>query len=480
MQYKSPGVYIDEISKFPPSVAEVETAIPAFIGYTENTVYKGQDLLLKPTRIKALAEFIEVFGGPYNELFEVTVTGAAIDTPPAAPAFIYKMYYALRSYFENGGGPCYIVPVGTYSTSATIDSPPSVNQGDMVNGLAAIRKEDEPTILLFPDATSLTSTSEFYDLYKQALRQCAELQDRVTIIDVYDGYLDYQAVGVTDVINDNSDGFRSGIGNNNLKYGAAYYPWLKSSYNFAYDGTSLPVTGGSLPAGTTLKKDVPPEGDATLEAISLYHLNNDLYHQIVDEIEKFSLLLPPSATMAGVYAAVDNARGVWKAPANVSLSGVKEPAVILDDDAQDGLNVHSTGKSVNAIRKFTGKGTIVWGARTLAGNDNEWRYISVRRFYNMVEESVKKASEKFVFEPNDANTWAKIRSMIRNYLTTLWRQGSLAGAAPEDAFFVSVGLGETMTAIDILEGKMIIEIGLAAVRPSEFIVLKFSHKMQQS
>jgi len=98
----------------------------------------------------------------------------------------------------------------------------------------------------------------------------------------------------------------------------------------------------------------------------------------------------------------------------------------------------------------------------------------------MVEESVKKASEPFVFEPNDANTWVKVRSMISNFLTVQWRQGALAGASTTDAFYVNIGLGETMTSLDILEGRMNVEIGMAVVRPAEFIILKFSHKMQVS
>ncbi len=140
----------------------------------------------------------------------------------------------------------------------------------------------------------------------------------------------------------------------------------------------------------------------------------------------------------------------------------------------------NAGKSVNAIRSFSGKGILVWGARTLAGNDNEWRYISVRRFFNMVEESIKKSTYWAVFEPNDANTWVKVKGMIENYLTQKWRDGALAGAIPDEAFFVKVGLGLTMTAQDILEGRMNVEIGMAAVRPAEFIILKFSHKMQES
>jgi phage tail sheath protein FI len=153
----------------------------------------------------------------------------------------------------------------------------------------------------------------------------------------------------------------------------------------------------------------------------------------------------------------------------------------VTDEAQGGLNVDvDAGKSINVIRAFTGKGILIWGARTLAGNDNEWRYIPVRRFFNMVEESCKKASEGFVFEPNDSGTWVRVQGMLENFLTTLWRQGALQGAKPEHAFYVAVGLNKTMTALDILEGRLIIEIGMAVVRPAEFIILRFSHKMAES
>jgi phage tail sheath protein FI len=154
---------------------------------------------------------------------------------------------------------------------------------------------------------------------------------------------------------------------------------------------------------------------------------------------------------------------------------------IISHKDQEALNVDSlSGKSINAIRPFLGRGKLVWGARTLDGNSNEWRYISVRRFFNMVEESTKNATERFVFEPNDRNTWVKVRGMIENFLLVQWRNGALQGAVPEDAFFVKVGLGETMTSLDILEGRMIVEIGMAVVRPAEFIVLRFSHKMPVS
>src|SRR5262245_3025380 len=191
--------------------------------------------------------------------------------------------------------------------------------------------------------------------------------------------------------------------------------------------------------------------------------------------------LPPAAAMAGIYAAVDNSRGVWKAPANVSVAAVIQPTIAFTNVEQDQMNVDVTaGKSVNAIRPFLGKGTLVWGARTLAGNDNEWRYINVRRLFIFVEESVANACAQSGFEANDAHTGVQVQGMIENCLTTLWRAGALQGAKPEHAFYVAVGLNKSMTALDILEGRMIVEVGMAAVRPAEFIILRFSHMMAQA
>ena len=205
------------------------------------------------------------------------------------------------------------------------------------------------------------------------------------------------------------------------------------------------------------------------------------YKNSLTAIDESLAEVPPSGAVAGIYSFVDRTRGVHKAPANVSLSNVSGLSVDIDFEDQKDLNVDvNAGKSINAIRTFTGKGILIWGARTLAGNDNEWRYISVRRFYNMAEESIKKSTYWAVFEPNDANTWIRVKAMIENYLTLKWKDGALAGATPEDAFFVKVGLGTTMTSQDILEGRMNVEIGMAVVRPAEFIVLKFSHKMQES
>jgi phage tail sheath protein FI len=184
--------------------------------------------------------------------------------------------------------------------------------------------------------------------------------------------------------------------------------------------------------------------------------------------------------MAGIYTMVDNSRGVWKAPANVSLASVISPSVSISAEQQEDLNVTTAGKSINAIRSFIGEGVLVWGARTLDGNSLDWRYVNVRRTMIMLEESCRLAAKALVFEPNVANTWVTIKSMIQNFLTGIWKRGGLAGAVPEDAFSVHVGLGETMTPDDILEGILRVTVLVAMVRPAEFIEITFQQQMQKS
>ncbi|KOH45703.1 phage tail sheath family protein [Sunxiuqinia dokdonensis] len=465
--YKTPGVYIEEISLLPPSIAEVETAIPAFIGYTEKAKKNNQSLTNVPTRITSLLEYKEYFGGAQPEtgiivnIDDVYDTSGnltrTIEVPEPATKSNFLMYYSLQMYFANGGGPCYIISVGDYT--ATISKTDLGANG----GLAELAKEDEPTLIVFPDATGVSTVANFYGLYQDALTQCQKLQDRFTILDTYN-----QASGFADTLRTNIS-----MGTDYLKYGAVYYPWLKTILPYVYKESDVSIahTETDAPGGTT-SYDGDKLSDITADL--------ELYNQIKVQLGKLSVTLPPSAAVAGIYARVDSNRGVWKAPANVGVREVIGPDKKVTNEEQDGLNVHSTGKSINVIRSFFGKGTLVWGARTLAGNDNEWRYVPVRRFYNFAEESIKKGTQWVVFEPNDANTWVRVKAMIENFLTKQWRAGALAGAKAEDAYFVKVGLGETMTSLDILEGRMNIEIGMAVVRPAEFIILRFSHKLQES
>ncbi|MDW7693768.1 phage tail sheath C-terminal domain-containing protein [Flammeovirgaceae bacterium SG7u.111] len=478
--YKTPGVYIKEIPKFPPSVAQVETAIPAFIGHTEKAISKGEDLTLNPTRITSLLEYETYFGGPQAEnsivvtlaqevdagdvVIAEELTGALSGATPSA----HLMYYALQMYFANGGGPCYIVSVGAYL--AVGDAIPLVPLQD---GLATLLQEDEPTLIVFPEGQGMAEP-DYYTLQNDSLAQCNKLQDRFAIMDMHNNG---GALANSGEVLDAATAFRNGVTSSFLKYGAVYFPNVKSVFNYSYDETTVAIAHQ-----VTAADGVVAAGALDGQTMdSLVGTDDALYSKMKLAIDSLPITLPPSSTMAGIYAQVDSNRGVWKAPANVGVNAVESLTFKVTNDIQDFLNVDTTaGKSINVIRPFTGKGILVWGSRTLAGNDNEWRYIPVRRFFNMVEESVKKATEQFVFEPNDANTWTKVRGMISNFLVLQWRAGALAGPTPEAAFYVSIGLGETMTALDILEGRMIVEIGMAAVRPAEFIILKFSHKMQEA
>jgi hypothetical protein len=478
--YKTPGVYIEEITKFPPSIAPVETAIPAFIGYTEKGIDKvADDLHLKPFRITSLLEYETHFGFAQQEQ-KISVTiyatkdaaGNQTDIKHVANVLEkdrskHIMYYAMQMYFANGGGPCWIVSVNKFKDEFGA----ALVQPELLAGLKTLEKVDEPTLLIFPEAQSL-GKDDFGALHDEALKQCEKLQDRFVIMDTHGDSLSLSepTTNLTTAVNNFRD-INIGTTTDHLKYGAAYAPNIETILDYLFDETSVEVS---------LKVDAAdPTSIGKLSALK--DNNNARYERAKSAIRDMPCILPPSSAMAGIYADVDNKRGVWKAPANVGVTNVIKPTIEFSNIEQDQMNVDvNGGKSVNAIRPFLGKGTLVWGARTLAGNDLEWRYVSVRRFFIFVEESVKKATEQFVFEPNDANTWVRVQAMIENFLTTLWRQGALQGVKPEHAFYVAVGLSKTMTALDILEGKMIIEIGMAAVRPAEFIILKFSHKMAES
>ncbi len=617
--YRTPGVYVEEISTFPPSIAPVETAIPAFIGYTETARETlDNDLLNKPKRISSMVEFVTFYGEAQPEQSIIVTIAETQDSDGNTISVQSRseltensrskhiLYYALQIYFANGGGPCWVISVGEFKAVAT-----ALSETELHAGLDALVNEDEPTLIVCPEAQSL-STADFKTFMDAALTQCANLQDRFAIMDLC-GFEDMNTDS-TNLLTSVATFRNSGIGANNLKYGAVYGPNIETTLDFTYSAANVNVSyslngvagdaaveaaatdatdaaatatdaatetgvaadaaaaaatdataitaaidagaaalaaaAAAVEAATAASTAATASGDeaasaeataagedaataataandaaidaaaaadttaaiaaaeaartaatdandaaneavtaannavtasATVSLDSLETTKTSRYQLAIAAIAEMVNKLPPSAAIAGVYAAIDRTRGVWKAPANTSLATVIQPTIRFSNTEQDVMNEDATsGKSVNAIRSFTGKGTLVWGARTLAGNDLEWKYINVRRFFNFVEESTKKATSHFVFESNDANTWVKVQAMIENFLTTLWRQGALQGAKPEHAFYVAVGLDKTMTALDILEGRMIVEIGLAAVRPAEFIILRFSHKLAES
>lgn len=484
LKLSTPGVYVQEISTLPPSVAEVETAIPAFIGHTEKADQSAAgDLIMVPNKISSFSDFEYFYGGPPTEAdnsITINVKDHGSNVYDVTFGYTdanrsrYNLYYSVKHFYANGGGTCYIVAVKTYASAGG-----NVSASDLTDALDLIKDVDEVTLLSIPEAANIDKTdggTAYAGVVNAMIQQASDLKDRFALIDPY-------KVTPKDSVDPNGDIDADVliIRNASLtvtenRYAAAYYPNIITNYEHKYDFDNLTVDNYTADPGVT---DQALGGvamnDAKIGAGSI------LYTKIKTELSKQYVTLPPSPAMAGIYTRVDNTKGVWKAPANESVLDIYAPSVAVSNREQETLNVDSSfGKSINVIRSFPGYGTLVWGARTLNGNDNEWRYISVRRFFNMVEESVKKSSQWAVFEPNTVTTWVKIQAMIENYLFLKWRDGALAGTKPEQAYYVKVGLGSTMTSLDILEGRLNVEIGMAVARPAEFIVLKFSQIMQQS
>ncbi len=714
---QTPGVYTVEKNAFPNAVAQVPTAIPAFIGYTETAVKGGKPIINVPTMINSLAEYQQHFGGaPVNKypIVEVdTTTNPAngqkvypaydfeiydkyykIETP--SPGNLFYLYNSLQLFYQNGGGPCYIVSVGLYEVEekpdANSDYENVANEPDkelILAGLNTLPKIQfpKPTMIVIPDALLLTEASDYFTVQQQALMQCGELEDRVALIDIYNGD---QSLEDTNVISN----FRNGIGNNYLNYGISYYPYLQTTivdvsdityanidktstlpnaktlsdifiglkalssldqittdYESVLSGlgstpkldfstgtptvvttppTTLPSTGTAYPSWSIAFNAFPGTDDveAILQwqlrviytmALEIYTLgqspntlgepvvvikNTDLisavknmssptgsmaslfqqlfaydfffqptgvtalgvitsttltnlgftapdttklsnpyaaivaaagannkpaigeyfdlanpmiklafttmssmlnlipqtamaflkqyngsletsnadYKSVMQAVANKAGILPPSAAMAGVYTLVDDTEGVWQSPANRNINSVIAPTVTIDNQQQAGLNVDAlAGKSINAIRAFYGRGpAIVWGARTLDGNSQDWKYINVRRTMIMIEQSVANAAFSLVFQPNDASTWNLCESMIANFLHNLWSEGALQGASPAAAYEVAIGLGKTMTPEDVLAGIMRVQVKLALVRPAEFIIITYQQEMATS
>lgn len=200
-----------------------------------------------------------------------------------------------------------------------------------------------------------------------------------------------------------------------------------------------------------------------------------MYHpwvQCYDPLARRSTYLPPSGTMAGIFGRTDNTRGVHKAPANETLRNCTGLSVNYNEAEQGKLNP----KGINLIRALPGQGIRVWGARTCS-SDGNWKYVNVRRLFIFIEESIRANTNWAVFEPNDEMLWSRVEGTIRVFLTTQWRNGALAGSTADEAFFINIGKS-TMTEDDILNGRLICVIGVAPVRPAEFVIFRITQKME--
>ncbi len=363
--------------------------------------------------------------------------------PEAADSAAVNVNYgafALQHYFSNGGTGCYILPLANNDTLATLPQ--------------EIQKH--------PDISLLVCAEEATDLKKKLNVEKVKVYTRL-------GELLGKNLGYF-LLADEQDP------NTEKAQTAVYYPNLVTTFQPslpAVEDISLSVSGAARDKGTPIKitiaKLTAPASDTLRKAIMAKV--GEAFKRTIELTSQITL--PPSAAVAGAYARTDLERGVWKAPANVSLNAVERVEAIVTDATQGSLNEGG----INVIRTFTGQGTVIWGARTLAFNSDDWRYIPVRRLFNAAERDIKRAMQVAVFETNNAPTWERVRSAIDSYLYSLWRQGALMGASEKEAYFVHIGKGITMTDDDIKQGKIIVKVGMAAVRPAEFIILQFTQNV---
>jgi phage tail sheath protein FI len=325
-----------------------------------------------------------------------------------------NLSHAVYGFFQNGGSRCYVVNVGKGALTGT---------GKKRAGLDILEAVDEIAIVAAPGYTDAVS-------YEAVIAHCENMSDRVGILDAPLDVPDISALtkvgtakttksstkseGDADTTT-NADGLRPRQSDGG--YAAFYYPWI-------------------------VVRD--PLGD-------------DLVN------------VPPSGHLAGIWARSDASRGVHKAPANEPIRGALNLTYNLTRAEQGELNQNG----VNCIRFFANEGIRVWGARTVASGSSEWRYLNVRRLFNMIEESIANSTRWIVFEPNDQPLWKSIRRDVSAFLTLLWRDGALMGSSPEEAFFVKCD-SETNTSESIDAGMVITLIGIAPVKPAEFIVFRIS------
>ncbi|BEM31259.1 hypothetical protein SME05J_48290 (plasmid) [Serratia marcescens] len=429
-----PGVYIEEDASPAMSVSAGATAVPLFVA--RFTPLKSE-LAGAITRIGSWLDYTTLFDSNVPSSARVTVTS----TPDGENKYTYQINdtevvdptasVALRLYFQNGGGPCYLYPLETSDDKAKLAALPSL-----------IDEVGEITLLACPDPD---------EAYRNAVYAALAAS-----LNQHKGYF---------LLADSSDSLvPSGVSSSSQV--AVYYPNLVMPYTRTLDDNQVAITGYTAGSDTTI---------ATLA--DLRKANADFAGEIdkaLAEKRDVQLSLPPSALMAGVYNKTDGERGVWKAPANVVLNGVSDVSVRVTNEQQAELNP----RGINVIRHFSDRGLVVWGSRTQQ-DDDDWRYIPVRRLFNAAERDIKKALQPMVFEPNSQPTWKRVQAAIDNYLHRLWQQGALAGNKAEEAYFVRVGKDITMTQDEINQGQMIIQVGMAAVRPAEFIILKFTQDMSQ-
>ncbi|MBD2794011.1 phage tail sheath family protein [Xenorhabdus sp. 42] len=415
----TPGVYIDEIDGLSLSVSFSATAVPVF-AINESSEVGWWKKIGKPLLINTFIEFEKYKQDTsqnkptppvninYTDNFFPqrkklaswrwpTLTSLAKETRTnTETGWITQLEPALRAYFENGGGYCYICPYDKLAEFVP-------NMSDVT--LVVQAGESKATGAIQQICTPGSMKFGLLDGPKpnENLNHLKELE---TLENTHKTMIPSDCTAV-------------------------YYPWLKVNW----------------------------------------HVTDNLGQSSPEEF-----LVAPSAVVAGLICTVDRERGIWKAPANVAVKGGLRPAIKIGKGTQDSYT-QPNKIAINMIRDFDGRGTQIWGARTMTVSGNAWLYVPVRRLFDMAERDIKSALRSVLFEPNGPATWEVVRSAIDNYLYDLWKQGAFSGSSSQESYFVRVGAGITMNKNDIKNGILRVSVGLSAVRPAEYIVLEFTQQL---
>lgn len=402
MQYRTPGVYVEEISGGSRPVEAVGTSTLGIVGVAENPdAYVNQAI-----PVTGPQDYRRKFGRPEGEEGPSTNLGCGVN-----------------GFFQNGGRLCYVVNVGL------VDGPVPGDAGSG-EGIDCLDLVDDVAIVAAPGFIDPIS-------FDRMLAHCERRKDRVAVLD---GPANFSDPGEL------------------IRVGTVAAPPSRKR-RAAAEGEEEPPP--------------PPEPSAEVgykarDSERGFGAQYGPQGIISDPLTGERIIAPLSGHIAGVWARTDAERGVHKAPANTNIVGLHGPSQVISAAVQELLNP----KGFNVIRTFPGRGHLIWGARTVA-DDAEWRYVNVRRLFSMIEESLMQAMQWAVYEPNDQKLWESLRRDITAFLTRLWRDGALLGTTPTEAFYVRCD-ADTNPAEVRDAGQVVVEIGIAPVKPAEFVIIRIS------
>ncbi|HYW26294.1 MAG TPA: phage tail sheath family protein [Terriglobales bacterium] len=494
-QYLSPGVYVEEVEAGSRPIEGVGTAVAAFVGLAARGPFN------EPTLVTNWSQFVQTFG----EFQEGSY-----------------LAHAVYGYFLNGGGVCYVVRIGgngpapsagadiplgrekalPYRVSA-LEAGPAGNEITVEVQDASEPADDNFKVVVsrggrveevFDNVTTKRGRQNVATVVKNQSRliQLEEISGSTAMEPVAGAKVSLSGgsatvpmrVAAEDYVGSAAD--RTGFAGLEAvdQVTMLSVPDLMAAYQQgAIDLETVKAVQLAMIAHCELMGDrvaiLDPPPDYNAQQIREWRMDKAGYDskyatlywpwvKVFDPMAGQGVFVPPSGHMAGIWARSDDTRGVHKAPANENIRGAIDLGLNITKGEHDQLNP----VGINCIRAFPGRGIRVWGARTLS-SDPAWRYLNVRRLFNFIEESVLEGTQWVVFEPNDMALWERVKRTINAFLVRVWRDGALFGATPQEAFYCKCD-SETNPSEVIDAGQLVVEIGIAPVKPAEFVIFRIA------